>query len=837
MAVSPASSPFSSAAPITEISVVGAREHNLADVSVSMPHGALIAICGVSGSGKSSLAFDTVYAEAQRRYLESVSPFTRHLLGAVNSPEVDRITGLPAAIAVKQLVSSPPEHSSVGTLSQVADLLRVLFSRIGEYPPGQGHLLASAFSPNTVEGACPACAAKGSIHEIDVDASVPDPRLSIREGAIAAWPGGWVGLNFRRVAEVLGVDIDAPWQDLPRSTRDWLLTTEETPTVTVHPTDATTEYGGRAYEGRFRSARRYLLDTVTKSGSAAMRERALQFLHDTPCPECGGSRIARAALGVVIGGENIAEVSRRSLVDMARFIRRAVEHEGLPSSGAKHDAARLLLSELEKRVAVIDSLGVGYLAADRSAATLSAGELQRLRLAAHLHSGLHGMLYVFDELSTGLHPADIDHLFAFIEQLRDSGNTVILVEHEMATVRRCDWVVELGPGGGARGGRVMFAGSVDAALAGDASTAERLRNAPPEDLWREPRRFDRRIRLEGVTTNTLDGAPIEFPAGALTTVTGVSGSGKSSLLRSVASLAAASGTASLLEDEPQAGVSGEERRGLAGATASGLDAVSRVVSFDQSAIGRSPRSVIGTYIGIFDKFRSLFAKPLEARSRGYTASRFSFNTAAGRCPRCEGLGTITIDLVHLPASSGKCPECDGRRFTEDTLEIEVDGLNIADVLALSIDAAADRFGASLGAADHFEALQLVGLGGLLLGQSTATLSGGEAQRLRLAAALRARPRREHSLFILDEPMNGLHPSDARVLGGLFQQIVDEGNTVLMADHNMEIAAGSDWLIDLGPGAGPRGGHVVAAGPPREVAAARSGVTGSILAERFLDATG
>lgn len=831
--------------PATELTVIGAREHNLKNITVHVPHGKLVAICGVSGSGKSSLAFDTIYSEAQRRYLESVSPFTRHLLGSVNAPQVDQITHLPAAIAVKQLVTSPGEHSSVGTLSQVSDLLRVLFSRIGRYPEGQGHLLASAFSPNTVEGACKTCAAKGSIHDIDLEASVPDDSLSIKEGAIAAWPGGWVGLNFRRVAELLGHDVDAPWRDLPEESRMWLLTTDEMPTVTVRAGEAgRKDDGTRPYEGQFRSARRYLLDAVVKAGSAKTRERALMYLSDEPCPDCHGSRITKEALSITIGGESIAEVSRRSLADMARFIRRAVDEgfsaedaarvaEGQRSSMAKHDAADLLLTELDKRVRVIDALGVGYLAADRPASSLSPGELQRLRLAAHLHSGLHGMLYVFDELSTGLHPVDTDHLFTFIEQLRDAGNTVILVEHEMETVRRCDWVIELGPGGGADGGTVMFQGSVAEALGGEGSTAERLRNEPIGSPWQDPRAFDGWATIEGLGVNNLQNLDVRFPVGALTTVTGVSGAGKSSLLRAVASLVSGSGATSLLEDdEPQAHADAEERRQLRRARATGLDQFTRVVSFDQSAIGRSPRSVIATYIGLFDKFRAMFAKTPEARSRRYSASRFSFNTANGRCPRCEGLGVITIDLVHLPASSGTCPECEGQRFTPDTLEVTLDGLNVAEVLGLSIDQAKERYATLLGAEEHFDALQKVGLGGLLLGQSTSTLSGGEAQRLRLATALRARRSRERSLFILDEPTNGLHPTDARVLAGLFRQIIADGDTILMADHNMEIAAGSDWLIDLGPGAGPDGGRIEAVGRPREVTAAGAGVTAGVLAKRF-----
>lgn len=825
--------------PSDTLEVVGAREHNLANISVSIPHNALIAICGVSGSGKSSLAFDTIYSEAQRRYLESVSPFTRHLLGAVTAPQVDRITGLPAAIAVKQLVSSPPEHSSVGTLSQVSDLLRVLYSRLGTYPEGQHHLLASAFSPNTLEGACQTCAAKGTIHEIDIELAVPDDSLSIKDGAIAAWPGGWVGLNFRRVAELLGVDVTSPWRELPPETREWMLMTDEMPTVTVHPGDAgRPEDASRPYEGVFRSARRYLLDTVVKSGSSATKDRALRYLSDDPCPDCGGTKLTPAALSVTIGGENIAQVSARSLADIEVHIRGAVldslenEQRNGDVSDARREAADLLLGELEKRIRVIDELGVGYLAATRSAATLSPGELQRLRLAAHLHSGLFGMLYVFDELSTGLHPADTDHLFTFIEQLRDAGNTVIMVEHEMEIVRRCDWVVELGPGGGARGGQVTFAGSIHDALA-SGETAERLRNELPTSPWRPASEFIDWVTISGLAVNNLEDVTVTFPVGALVAVTGVSGSGKSSVLRSVTSLVTSVGATSLLDDDdPQAEASREERRGLTGAKHTGLEHFDRVVSFDQSPIGRSPRSVIATYLGIFDKFRTAFAKTPEAKAQGFSASRFSFNTAVGRCPRCEGLGVITIDLVHLPASSGTCPECNGQRFTEDTLAITVDGYSIADVLDLTIEEAGARFAETLGAADHFDALIKVGLGGLMLGQATSTLSGGEAQRLRLAAALRARRSRDRSIFILDEPTNGLHPSDARVLGELFRKIVDEGDTILMADHNMEVVAGADWMIDLGPGAGPDGGKVVAVGTPHDLATHRTGLTAAILAERF-----
>ncbi|WP_350269268.1 ABC transporter [Brevibacterium sp. CBA3109] len=824
-----------------QIGVVGAREHNLSGFSVSLPHRQLIGICGVSGSGKSSLAFDTIYAEAQRRYLESVSPFTRHLLGAVSAPQVDRITGLPAAIAVKQLVSTPPENSSVGTLSQVSDLLRVLFSRFGDYPTGQGRLLASAFSPNTVEGACPTCAAKGSIHDLDLDAAVPDESLTIREGAIAAWPGGWLGRNFRHLVEAMDIDVDISWSKLPADTRTWLLTTEDTPSLTVNPADIR-DHVAREYTGKFRSARRYLLDTMVTTGSASVRERTESFLSNELCPDCHGSRINPAALSVTIGGANIAEVATRSLTELATSIHSAItadldrdHNEAKRFSGATDDAAQVLLDELDKRTAVIERLGVGYLPPERSAATLSPGELQRLRLAAHLHSGLHGMVYVFDELSTGLHPKDTDHLFTHIEALRDAGNTVILVEHDMELVRRCDWVVELGPGGGARGGQLMFSGPVAEALDGQSSTAVRLRNEAPSEPWRDPQEFGGWARCTGLSANNLDGLTLSFPIGGLTTLTGVSGAGKSSVLRSVATLARSAGASPFDGDEEPQTIprsSSGERNDLAEAHATGLEVFDRVVSFDQSTIGRSPRSVIGTYLGIFDKIRSLFAKTDLARSRGFTASQFSFNTARGRCPRCEGLGIITIDLVHLPASSGTCPECEGRRFTEETLEVTVEELTISDVLNLSIDAAATVFAERLGLIAHFEVLQRVGLGGLLLGQSSATLSGGEAQRLRLAAVMRARKRREASLFILDEPANGLHPSDARVLGQLFRQIVDEGDTILIADHNMELAAGSDWLIDMGPGPGPDGGQIVAEGLPHDVAAAGVGATAEVLSARF-----
>ncbi|WP_193071493.1 ATP-binding cassette domain-containing protein [Brevibacterium sp. FME37] len=826
-----------------EIGVVGAREHNLSGFSVSLPHRQLIGICGVSGSGKSSLAFDTIYAEAQRRYLESVSPFTRHLLGAVSAPQVDRITGLPAAIAVKQLVSTPPENSSVGTLSQVSDLLRVLFSRFGDYPANQGRLLASAFSPNTVEGACPTCAAKGSIHDLDLSTAVPDESLTIREGAIAAWPGGWLGRNFKHLVEALGIDVDIPWKRLPADTRTWLLTTEDTPSVTVEP-EKMLDHVAREYTGKFRSARRYLLDTMVTTGSETVRARTEEYLSHELCPDCHGSRINPAALSVTIDGANIAEVATRSLTELAVSIHAAIttdldrgHTQAKRFANATDDAAQVLLDELDKRTAVIERLGVGYLPPHRSAATLSPGELQRLRLAAHLHSGLHGMVYVFDELSTGLHPKDTDHLFTHIEALRDAGNTVILVEHDMELVRRCNWVVELGPGGGDRGGQLMFSGPVTEALDGESSTAVRLRNEAPGEPWRAPQEFGDWAQCTGLSTNNLRGLALSFPIGGLTTLTGVSGAGKSSALRSVATLARSAGASLFDGDEepptmPRSGGGHGERGDITGADASGLEVFDRVVSFDQSTIGRSPRSVIGTYLGIFDKIRSLFAKTTLARSRGFTASQFSFNTARGRCPRCEGLGIITIDLVHLPASSGTCPECEGRRFIEETLEVTVEELTIADVLDLSIDAAATVFAERLGLVAHFEVLQRVGLGGLLLGQSSATLSGGEAQRLRLAAVMRARKRRERTLFILDEPANGLHPSDARTLGQLFRQIVDQGDTILIADHNMELAAGSDWLIDMGPGPGPDGGQIVAEGPPRQVAAARVGATAEVLSARF-----
>ncbi|TVL89496.1 excinuclease ABC subunit UvrA [Streptomyces sp. SAJ15] len=805
------------------VRVRGARVHNLRSVDVDVPRDALVVFTGVSGSGKSSLAFGTLYAEAQRRYLESVSPYARRLIHQTEAPKVAEVTGLPPAVALEQRRSAPTSRSSVGTVTTLSNSLRMLFSRAGTYPPDStGRLDSDAFSPNTAAGACPECHGLGTIHQVTEESLVPDPSLSIRQGAIAAWPGAWQGKNLRDILGALGYDLDAPWRDLPPEDRRWILFTDEQPVVTVHP-EREAHRIQRPYKGTYMSARRYVLHTFADSKSQTLRTRVGRFMVSAPCPVCRGRRLRAEALAVTFAGHDIAALAALPLTALARVLAPAVD-------GADETAATLA-HDLVARIEVLTELGLGYLSMDRATPTLSAGELQRLRLATQLRSGLFGVVYVLDEPSAGLHPADSAALLTVLDRLKAAGNSLFVVEHHMDVVRRADWIVDVGPRAGELGGEILYSGPVPG-LADVAASATRRYVFPDgeEGAVREPRTPAGWLRLHGVTRHNLRDVDAEVPLGVFTAVTGVSGSGKSTLISQVLAEALAEhlGLAGAEAEEPeQPGAAA--RPGLADLRAvSGLDAVDRLVRVDQKPIGRTPRSNLATYTGLFDAVRKLFAGTEEARARGFNAGRFSFNVAGGRCETCQGEGFVAVELLFLPGTYAPCADCRGARYNAATLEVGYRGASIADVLGMTVDAAADFLADVPAAARGLRALREVGLGYLRLGQPATELSGGEAQRIKLATELQ-RTRRGHTVYLLDEPTTGLHPADTELLLRQLHGLVDAGHSVVVVEHDMAVVAGADWVIDLGPGGGDEGGRVVVSGPPAVVARAAASRTAPYLA--------
>ncbi|MEU3708882.1 excinuclease ABC subunit UvrA [Streptomyces catenulae] len=805
------------------VRVRGAREHNLRTVDVDIPRDALVAFTGVSGSGKSSLAFGTLYAEAQRRYFESVAPYARRLIHQVGAPKVEEVSGLPPAVALEQRRSAPSARSSVGTVTTLSNSLRMLFSRAGDYPDGAARLDSDAFSPNTAAGACPECHGLGRVHRVTEDSLVPDPALTIREGAVAAWPGAWQGKNLRDILATLGHDIDRPWRELPSAERDWILFTDEQPVVTVEPVREAGRIQ-RPYKGQYMSARRYVLHTFADSKSETLRTRVRGFLLTEPCPVCAGRRLRPEALAVTFAGHDIATLAARPLGALAALL--------APTARRDDDGvAATLARDLVSRIEVLTELGLGYLAMDRPAPSLSAGELQRLRLATQLRSGLFGVVYVLDEPSAGLHPADTESLLAVLGRLKEAGNSLFVVEHDMDVVRSADWLVDVGPRAGEHGGRILHSGPV-AGLADAAESATRrflFDPAPPPE--RTPRTPTGTLALRGVTLHNLRGLDADFPLGVFTAVTGVSGSGKSTLVTRVLADAVRDhlGTAEEPagpQDDGSAEDAADDRARIA--AAEGLSAVDRLVRVDQKPIGRTPRSNLATYTGLFDAVRKVFAATDAARARGYTAGRFSFNVAAGRCETCQGEGFVAVELLFLPGTYAPCTACHGARYHPETLEITYRDRTVADVLAMTVDTAAEFLADVPAAARSLRTLREVGLGYLRLGQPATELSGGEAQRIKLATELQ-RTRRGHTLYLLDEPTTGLHPADTEVLLRQLHGLVDAGHTVVVVEHDMGVVAGADHVIDLGPGGGADGGRIVAAGTPGQVAAAPGSRTAPYLA--------
>ena len=938
--------------------VRGAREHNLQDVSLDLPRDQLIVFTGLSGSGKSSLAFDTIYAEGQRRYVESLSAYARQFLGQMDKPDVDFIEGLSPAISIDQKSASRNPRSTVGTVTEVYDYLRLLYARIGkphcpvcgrpvarqspqqivdrilamedgtrflvlapvvrgrkgEYSgllddlAKQGfarvrvdgttlelsdraqldlaryenhtievvvdrlirrddirrrltesletalglaegvaeivvvdadgteqeaitfsqHLACTHcgisfedpsprnFSFNSPYGACPACTGLGTKYEVDPELVVPDPSKSLSEGALAPWSGARSQYFDRMqwaVADLGGFSVDTPWEDLSKADQDLVL--YGTGDEQVH-LKYRNRYGRqRSFHSTYEGIVNWLERRHTEADSDFLRDNLEGYLREVPCPECGGSRLKPESLAVTVGGLNI-----HALCSLP--IGRAVETVGsLELSDRDHMIADRVFREVLERMQFLLDVGLDYLTLARSAATLSGGEAQRIRLASQIGSGLVGVLYVLDEPSIGLHQRDNQRLIGTLERLRDLGNTVIVVEHDEETIKVSDHVVDVGPGAGEHGGRIVHSGPVDGPdgiLSNpDSITGQYLSGVKsiPVPQFRRPG-TGQHLVVHGAREHNLQDVSVEFPLGQFVAVTGVSGSGKSTLVNDI-----------LLRSLAKQVHRAKSLPGLH-RTITGVELVDKVVDVDQAPIGRTPRSNPATYTGVFDHIRKLFSQTNEAKVRGYLPGRFSFNVKGGRCESCSGDGTLRIEMHFLPDIYVPCEVCHGARYNRDTLEVTFRGKTIADVLDLSCEEALGFFAAQPPIARHLQTLVDVGLGYIRLGQSAPTLSGGEAQRVKLAAEL-SRRSTGTTLYVLDEPTTGLHFDDVRKLLDVLNRLVDQGNTVIVIEHNLDVIKSADWIIDMGPEGGDRGGTVVAEGPPEQVAAVSASYTGQVLA--------
>jgi excinuclease ABC subunit A len=940
---------------LSDIVIHGAREHNLQNLTLRLPRQSLIVVTGVSGSGKSSLAFDTLYAEGQRRYVESLSAYARQFLGQMEKPDVDAIEGLSPAIAIEQRSAGSNPRSTVATITEIYDYLRLLFARLGvQHCPGcgtpmrrqsvqeivdaiaarcggsriallaplvrgkkgeyrkelegvhrQGYLRARidgrwveldeppklarykrhdidvvvdrltvdegarprladsvetalklggglvavaqaedtrgpggedllfsqgaacpqcgtsvpelqprSFSFNSPFGACPTCEGLGNLLKVDPERVVPDPSLSIEDGAIAAWgdaSGTWVGGTLKSLARKFDFSLQQPWKKLPQRVQTLLLhgTGGEEVRFEYRMRKGSSWVHTGAFEGVIRNLERRHRETTSEH----VRRWIHSLMNPRPCPACGGRRLKPESLAVRLAGRDISAWAAMS-VEEARAALAALSFEG-----AHGTIAAPILKEIASRLGFLEDVGLGYLTLDRAASSLAGGEAQRIRLATQIGSQLTGVLYILDEPSIGLHHRDNQKLLATLLRLRDLGNTVVVVEHDRDTMLAADWLVDLGPGAGRHGGRLVAAGTPAAVceVAGSL-TAQYLSGARaiPVPATRRPG-DGRRLEIVGAREHNLKGVDVGFPLGTFTCVTGVSGSGKSTLVNDIL-LAALQRR--LLESGPVPGA----HRALKGA-----DHVDKVVAIDQSPIGRTPRSNPATYTGTFGFIRDLFARLPEAKIRGYGPGRFSFNVKGGRCEACAGDGLRKIEMHFLPDVFVRCDLCHGRRYNRETLEVHYRGRSIADVLELTVEEALEFLGAVPPLRRKLETLKSVGLGYLHLGQSATTLSGGEAQRVKLATEL-SRVATGRTLYILDEPTTGLHFEDVRQLLEVLHSLVERGNTVVVIEHNLDVVKSADWLIDLGPEGGERGGTVIATGTPEAVSRARGSYTGEALRE-------
>nr|WP_208027899.1 excinuclease ABC subunit UvrA [Rhabdothermincola sediminis] len=936
------------------IVVRGAREHNLRNISLELPRDRLIVFTGLSGSGKSSLAFDTIYAEGQRRYVESLSAYARQFLGQMDKPDVDFIEGLSPAISIDQKSASRNPRSTVGTITEVYDYLRLLYARIGvphcpedgtvitrqtpqqivdrvlELPDGtrfevlapvvrgrkgtydtlladlarQGfsrarvdgelhelsekldlaryeqhtievvvdrlvkragierrltdsletalrladgvaevhlvpregegeeetltfsqHLACPTcglsfdelaprnFSFNSPYGACQHCDGLGTRFEVDPELVVPNPELSIAEGAIAPWASAHTQY-FRRlleaVCEEFGIDPQTPWRKLPKKHQKLLLHGGGGTRVHVRYRN---RYGRqRSYHAAYEGVVPYLQRRHADAESDTQREQVEGYMREVPCPDCGGARLNPFSLGVTIDGRSIAEICDLSIGEAAKVL------EGLELSERDRLIAERVVKEINARMGFLLDVGLDYLTLGRSAGTLAGGEAQRIRLASQIGSGLVGVLYVLDEPSIGLHQRDNRRLIDTLVRLRDLGNTVLVVEHDEDTIRVADHVVDIGPGAGEHGGDIVYSGPVKGLLRAKRSlTGQYLagkRSIPVPERRRQP--AGGWLAVRGAREHNLRGIDVEIPLGCFVAVTGVSGSGKSTLVNDILYRA-------LMQRIYRSKIPPGLHRGI-----DGVEHLDKVINIDQSPIGRTPRSNPATYTGVFDHIRKLFAQTHEAKVRGYLPGRFSFNVSGGRCEACAGDGTIKIEMHFLPDVYVPCEVCKGARYNRDTLDVTFKERNIAEVLEMSCEEALEFFANQPSIARHLQTIVDVGLGYVRLGQPAPTLSGGEAQRVKLASEL-AKRSTGHTIYILDEPTTGLHFEDVRKLLTVLSRLVDQGNTVLVIEHNLDVIKTADWIIDLGPEGGSGGGTVVVEGPPEKVAATPESYTGQFLA--------
>ena len=936
------------------ITIRGAREHNLRDVHLELPRDSLIVFTGISGSGKSSLAFDTIYAEGQRRYVESLSAYARQFLGQMEKPDVDIIEGLSPAISIDQKSASRNPRSTVGTITEVYDYLRLLYARIGkphchrcgreierqtveqivdrvldwpdgtrlqvlapvvrgrkgEYESMLGDLARKGFSRaridgevydlsesirlerykqhtievvidrivlksgirsrlhdsletafdlttgvadvetvpkdgepelhtfsqnfactncgisfdelaprqfsfNTPYGACQRCTGIGTHLEIDPELVITDEDLSVSQGVISPWYGTRVEYFVRMVEAVcehFGIDADAPWRDLPKDHREILLLGSDDEQVHIR---YKSRYGRvRSYHTYYEGVIPWLQRRHSESESDSARERIEQYMRQIPCPACKGARLRPESLAVTVDGRNIAELCDLSVRDALSFVR------DVQLTDREQQIAERVLKEIRERLGFLVDVGLDYLSVSRAAATLAGGEAQRIRLATQIGSGLVGVLYILDEPSIGLHQRDNQRLIGTLLRLRDLGNTLIVVEHDEETVRSADFVVDIGPGAGEHGGAIVYAGELRGLLEHDTSLTgqylSRRREIPMPPI-RRPAAGS--LTVTAPREHNLKGETVKFALGTFNCVTGVSGSGKSTLVHDILYQAL------MRHVYKSKVVPGKHKR------VGGIESLDKVILIDQSPIGRTPRSNPATYTNVFDHIRKLFSQTQEAKMRGYTQGRFSFNVRGGRCEACAGDGTIKIEMHFLPDVYVACEVCKGKRYNRETLEVHWKGKTISDILELSIEEALDVFGAIPPIRRHLQTLNDVGLGYVRLGQPAPTLSGGEAQRVKLAAELAKRATGK-TLYILDEPTTGLHFEDIRRLLDVLHRLVDQGNTVIVIEHNLDVIKTADHIVDLGPEGGDGGGHVVVAGTPEDVAAADASHTGRYLRELF-----
>ncbi len=798
--------------PVNLISVRGASEHNLKGIDVDLPRGALIVVSGVSGSGKSSLAYDTIYREAQRRYLETFSSYARQFLGRMSRPAVTSVDGLSPAIAVDQRSTLRHPRSTVGTLSGLHDDLRLLFARLGTAPPGTA-LERQLFSFNSVHGACPACRGLGVEDRLDPDLLIADPSRTIRQGALTiTTPTGYVIYSqvtidvLDQVCRAHGFDVDTPWAALTAEQHRVVLYGSDRIRIPYgkHPLASRLRWSGITAKPREEGIYKGILPVMEQILLRSRNRNILRFVRSMPCAACGGARLRPEALAVRFREHDIGALSRLAIEDLCTFF------DALRFGPAESPVGGPLRAEVLKRAGLLRQLGLGHLALDRGSSSLSGGEAQRLRLASQFGSGLAGVLYVLDEPSIGLHASEHARLLAVLRDLRDRGNTVLVVEHDEETIRGADWIVDVGPGPGQHGGELLFNGPVSdliatAASGGGSSTSRTAAFLAGIERLRRPvsrRPGDGLLILRGAARHNLRHLDVSFLARAFNVVTGVSGAGKSSLVEE------------LIERAGRGAIEGSPR-------------VTKLIAVDQTPIGRTPRSNPATYTGLSDVIRDLLAATPEAAARGFGKGRFSFNVAGGRCEACGGAGVQQVGMHFLGHVDVVCEACGGRRFNDETLEITYRGLNIHDLLETTIEEAQAVLGDDRRAGRILSVLNSLGLGYLRLGQPSTSLSGGEAQRIKLASEL-SRPGRGHTVYVLDEPTSGLHVADVAVLLSALDGLVGQGHTVITIEHHLDVVRAADRVIDLGPGGGRNGGQLVAIGTPEEVAGCEPSVTGAAL---------